>query len=88
MNTEIMVAIIGSCASLVVAVVSIVMNNRVLSYKMDELTKDFNELKADVKKHNQLVERLAVVERDLKTAFNRTDELRTEIRELRREVNK
>ena len=60
MNTELMVALITSGASLIVAVVSIVMNNRVLGYKVDELTKK-------VEKHNNLVERLAVAENDIKT---------------------
>lgn len=60
MNTELAVALITSGASLIVAVVSIVMNNRVLGFKVDELTKK-------VEKHNNLVERLAVAENDIKT---------------------
>ena len=76
MNTEVLVALLSSGASLIVAGVSIFANNRVIAYKVDDL-------KAQVEKHNNLVERVAYVERDLKTAFNRIDEQREEIKELR-----
>lgn len=61
---------------MLVAGASIYANNRVLGYKVDDLRKD-------VEKHNQLIERMAIVERDNKTAFNRIDELRSEVKELR-----
>lgn len=76
MNTEVVIALISSGTSLIVAGVSIYANNRVIAYKVDDLKKQ-------VEKHNNLVERMAVVERDLKTAFNRIDENKEEIRELR-----
>lgn len=76
MNTEVLVALLSSGASLIVAGVSIFANNRVIAYKVDDL-------KAQVEKHNNLVERVAYVERDLKTAFIRIDEQREEIKELR-----
>ena len=69
MNTEIWVALIGSGASLIVAVVSIVMNNRVLGFKVDELTKK-------VEKHNNLVERMALAERDIKNIMEELKELK------------
>lgn len=78
MNTEVLVALLSSGASLIVAGFSIFANNRVIAYKVDDL-------KAQVEKHNNLVERVAYVERDLKTAFNRIDEQREEIKELRSE---
>ena len=58
MKPEIIVAIITSASTLVAAIVSIITNNRILGYKIDELTKK-------VEKHNNLVERMAVVERDI-----------------------
>lgn len=76
MNTEVLVALLSSGTSLIVAGVSIFANNRVIAYKVDDL-------KAQVEKHNNLVERVAYVERDLKTAFIRIDEQREEIKELR-----
>ena len=81
MNTEIWVTLIGSGASLIVAVVSIVMNNRVLGFKVDELTKK-------VDKHNNLVEKVAIAQRDLQTAFIRIDELKADVKDLRKEVAK
>ena len=81
MSTEIWVALIGSGTSLIVAVVSIVMNNRVLGFKVDELTKK-------VEKHNNLVEKVAIAQRDLQTAFIRIDELKADVKDLRKEVGR
>lgn len=75
MPPEIIVALITSISSMIVALVSIVLNNRVLGYKFDNLQDDFNELKGKVEKHNQLVERVAILERDNKTAFKLIDEV-------------
>lgn len=75
MQTQIAVAFITSGASLLVALISIIMNNRILGYKVDELKKQ-------VEKHNNLIERTAVVERDLKTAFSRIDDIRDDITRL------
>ena len=75
MPPEIIVALITSISSMIVALVSIVLNNRVLGYKFDNLQDDFNELKSKVEKHNQLVERVAILERDNKTAFKLIDEV-------------
>lgn len=76
MNNEIVVALISSGTSLIVAFVSIYMSNRLIAYKVDELKKQ-------VEKHNNLVERVTVVERDLKTAFSRIDEHKEELRDMR-----
>ena len=43
--------------------------NKLVNWRIDQL-------EAKVTLHNNLVERIAVVERDLKTAFARIDELR------------
>ena len=76
MSQELTIALISSGSSMIVAGISIPLNNRVLGYKVDELRKD-------VEKHNQLIERAAVLERDNKTAFNRIDESRDDIKEVR-----
>ena len=81
MSQEIATALLSSASSIIVAVISIILNNRLLGYKVDELRKD-------VEKHNQLVERTAVVERDVKTAFNKIDENREDIKEVRSLVAK
>lgn len=78
MNTsaEVVIAIASSISSLLVAIITVIANNQVLGYKVDDLKKQ-------VEKHNQLVERVAFVERDLKTAFVRIDENKADIKELR-----
>ena len=76
MSVELTIAIMSSLSSLIIAITSIVVNNRILGYKVDELTKKVEE-------HNKLVERVAILERDTKTAFNRIDENREEVRALR-----
>ena len=81
MSQEIATALLSSASSIIVAVISIILNNRLLGYKVDELRKD-------VEKHNQLVERTAVIERDVKTAFNKIDENREDIKEVRSLVAK
>ena len=68
------------------------MSNRLTATetKLDENRKATDDkidlLRSEVEKHNQLVERVAIVERDVKTAFNRIDENRTDIKDLEKEV--
>lgn len=81
MVTDIAVALISSSSSIVVAAVSIFLNNRLLGYKVDELRKD-------VEKHNGLIERVAILERDNKTAFNLIDDNKDDIREIRTIIGK
>ena len=64
----------------VALVVSMFQNSKAVAL----ITYQIEELKKDVEKHNKLVERTAVLERDLKTAFNRIDENRQEIKEVRK----
>ena len=74
-------------AAIVVAVLSLIgtligsylANNRIvalMNYRLDQIEK-----KQD--KHNNLIERMAIAERDLKAAFHRIDELDGDIHELR-----
>ena len=76
MSQEVLIALISAGSGILVAIISILVNNRVIAYKVDTLAQQ-------VKEHNKLVERTAVVERDVKTAFNRIDENRQDIKELR-----
>lgn len=77
MTPEIASTLITSGASLAVAIVSVIANNRILGFKVDELAKK-------VEKHNNLVERVAVIERDLKTNWNRVDEVKEDVKALER----
>ena len=80
MNTAIVTALISGLCVAIPTIISVIVTSNArdavneerilhLSEKMDELTQK-------VEKHNHLVERVAVIERDMKTAFNRLDDLR------------
>lgn len=79
MDTNIVIALITSASSLLVAVVSVIMNNRILGYKVDELKKQ-------VEKHNQVVEKVALLQQETSTQWKRIDELRKDVEDLKKEV--
>lgn len=79
MSTAVLVALIGAVPALVTAIVSVYLNNRVINVKLDLMKEQFDKLETKVDKHNQIVERVAILERDNKTAFNRIDEIRAEV---------
>lgn len=79
MNIDLIVAILTSASSLIVAVVSVIMNNRILGYKVDELKKQ-------VEKHNQVVEKVALLQQETSTQWKRIDELRKDVEDLKNEV--
>lgn len=68
MDPMIVSAIIGAISSVVVAIVSIYLSNRLVVYRIDELQKK-------VEKHNNVVERTAVLERDSKTIWRLYDDI-------------
>ncbi len=82
MPTGITIALIGAIPALVTACVSVYLNNRVLNVQIMTLQKQFDKMEAKLDKHNQVVERVAILERDNKTAFNRIDELRDDIHDI------
>lgn len=77
MTPELLTAVITSVPTLIAAIVSIVVSNRLIGFKVDELAKR-------VEKHNGHGERIAIVERDVKTAFSKLDDLSNDIKELRK----
>lgn len=81
MSENVIIAIISALPAIIVALVSIVSNNKIISFKIEELEKK-------VEKHNQVVERMAVIERDVKTAFNRIDDVRTDMERLEDRINR
>ena len=72
MRTEILVAVVSAVPALITAVVSVVLNNRLIAYKIDQLEKK-------VEKHNNVIERTFGLERDMKTAFNEIGEIKGSI---------
>lgn len=73
----IIVAIIALVGTLAGSFLSSNKIQTLLDYRLGELEKK-------VEKHNQLVERVTVLERDTKTAFNRIDEIREEVKEIKK----
>lgn len=65
--------IIEVVAPLIVALVSIYLSNRLVAYRIDQLEKK-------VEKHNQVVERVALLEQDNKAQWRRIDELKEEVK--------
>lgn len=68
MEPEIVVAICSLIGTLVGSLAGIMTANRLTNYRIEQLEEK-------VKKHNNLVERMAVVEQSAKSAHHRLDEL-------------
>lgn len=78
---EIIVAVLALIGTIVGSALANSKTQALIGYRLDELEKK-------VEKHNQVVERTAILERDMKTAFNRVDELRNDVKGLREEIEK
>lgn len=72
METSIIVALITGGLAIVSNVVVALMNSKLTLYRIEQLEKK-------VEKHNNLVERVALIEHDEQTQWKRIDELRTEL---------
>lgn len=72
MDTAITVALITGGLAIVSNVVVALMNSKLTLYRIEQLEKK-------VEKHNNLVERVAIIERDEQTQWKRIDELKEEM---------
>lgn len=81
MTDYIIKELINQLPAILVALVTIIANSKLISYKIEQL-----ELK--VEKHNNLVEDVAVLKRDLKTAFSYIDDTRNDIEKIENRLNK
>lgn len=79
MSAEMIVAIIAALTTMVSTIVSIVMTNKTTLYRIEQL-----EIKVD--KHNNVVERVALLERDNETQWKRIDEIRDDLKAIRSAV--
>ena len=59
-----------------------------LSIQIAKLSQQVDDLKADVEKHNNVVERTFVVETNLHTAFKRIDELKDRDEKIEAKIEK
>lgn len=74
------VKLLSELTPLLIAIITIITNVKFISYKIDVLEKK-------VEKHNNVVEDVAVVKRDLKTAFNHIDDIKTDINRIEDRLN-
>lgn len=83
--TPAMVTAIGTVlGALISGAVSLIVSSHQHSKSMAVIEYRIQELEKKMDKHNNLIERMAIVERDLKTAFNRIDENREELKSIER----
>ena len=71
MSPEIIVGILSLLGTLAGSLLGVLTANKLTNYRI-------SQLEAKVDKHNTLVERMAVVERDVKSAHKRIDALQAE----------
>ena len=83
MDPTMITAIATIIGALISGVVSLLVSTHQHDKAMALVEYRIGELEEKMDKHNNLVERTAVIERDLKTAFNRIDETKQEVRDLR-----
>lgn len=75
MTETVIVAILSLLGTSVGSILGIMTANKLTVYRIEQLEKK-------VDKHNSVIERTTIIERDVKTAFNRIDEMKEDIREL------
>ena len=80
-------AIATIIAALISGGVSLLVSSHQHSKSMALIEYRIGELEDKMDKHNNLIERVAIIERDLETNFNRVDEIREEVREIERSNN-
>ena len=78
MNTEIIKSMIATIPTLIIALATVVVNGRLIVYRIDQLEKK-------VEKHNNIVERIAVLVQKTDASFSRIDELRKDVKDLVKE---
>ena len=72
MQPEIIVALLSMVGTLTGSVIGVMTANKLTTFRLEQLEKK-------VEKHNNLVERMALVEASTKSAHHRLDEMREEI---------
>ena len=79
MTETIIIAILSLCGTLFGSLAGIMTANKPTNFRIEALEKK-------VEKHNNLMERVALNERDDETQWKRIDELRADLEEMRKEM--
>ncbi|MDY2737880.1 hypothetical protein [Intestinibacter sp.] len=75
MQTEVIVAIIAFAGTLIGSYFANSKTTAVMQEQIKDLKQDINTLSNRVDKHNNLIERMAIVEQSTKSAHHRIDEI-------------
>ena len=78
MDSSIISALIALAGSLLGTLGGIMVSNKLTAYRLEQLEKK-------VDKHNNVLERVALMEQNEKTIWRRVDELRNEVHEMKEE---
>ena len=76
---SVLTAIFGGIPAVVAVVLSNRSHDKVIDERMKNMTDRITELSSRVEKHNNLIERMAVAERDIKSAHRRIDDITTQL---------
>lgn len=76
MDSSIISALIALSGSLLGTLGGIMVSNKLTAYRLEQLEKK-------VDKHNNVLERVALMEQNEKTIWRRVDELRNEVHEMK-----
>lgn len=76
-DPTITVALISLVGTLVGSISGVLVSNKLTTYRIEQLEKKLDRYASNV---DEMRERLAVVERDMQTAFMRIDEVRSDLR--------
>lgn len=79
MTSEVLVAVLSLLGTAFGSVTGIMAANKLTNYRIAELEKK-------VDRHNTIIERFALLEQDNKTQWNRIDDLRSSMDEIKKEI--
>ena len=82
MNPDVVIALITGLCVAIPTIISVVVTSNtrdaVNEERIKNLSKKIDELSTKVQVHNGFAERIAIVERDIKTCFNLLEQMRRE----------
>lgn len=91
MDATIIVSILSLVGTLVGSISGVLVANKLSNYRIDQLEKSMDKqnskLESAISEQTSKFERVLVIERDLKTVFNRLDEYRESIKEIEERIN-
>ena len=83
MNPDVVIALITGLCVAIPTIISVVVTSNtrdaVNEERIKNLSEKIDDLSAKVQVHNSFAERIAIVERDIKTCFNLLEQMRKEI---------